>query len=131
MPKKPAGTAKQGLSGAALVMPCKAWENAAGQKESTARLSHLPPGISFSDAVGEPIYYDTGRQLIHYRGFMCQASYNYLHKLSLDPEYETAIDQIYMASAQGEDRGIRRWGILTVGFLIGLAATWAGWLWLH
>ena len=71
------------------------------------------------------------RALLRYRGFMCQASYNYLHKLSHDPEYETAIDQLYMGSALGDRRGSWRWAVLLAVALIVAAGIWVLWHWLH
>jgi len=127
--KKPNATAKQSVNEAALTIPCQAWQNAAGQHETAARLRQLPPGLSFGDDVGEPMYYDAARQVLRYRGFMCQASYNYLHRLSLDPEYECAIDHLYMGSAQGGTGRDWRW---IVGTAIGLSAAallLAFWLW--
>jgi hypothetical protein len=62
---------------------------------------------------------------------MCQASYNYLHKLSLDPEYEAAIDQLYMANAAENDRRTLHGVILGVVLLVIAAVVWAVWLWLR
>ena len=131
MPLKHTDSAKLTVSATDQATPSQAWQNAAGQKETTARLHHLPAGVSFDDAVGEPIYYDPGRYLLLYRGFMCQASYNYLHKLSLDPEYEAAIDQLYMASAAESDGRTLRGVVLSVVLLAVLAVVWAVWFWLR
>jgi hypothetical protein len=128
--KQAADTVKTSLGEAHLAIPSKAWQNAAGQKETAARLRRLPPGLTLGDEVGEPIYFDAARQLLHYRGFMCQASYNYLHKLALDPEYETAIDQLYMASSSAlVDSGRSwRWLLLPILALGALATALAFWL---
>ncbi len=108
----------------ALALPCKTYQNAVDQKEASARLRQLPAGLVFGDEVGEPIYYDAARKVMLYRGFMCQASYNYLHKLSLDPEYEAAIDQLYMASSAALADGGRSWRWLALPILVlGLIAT--------
>lgn len=74
----------------------KAWEAAAGKKETAVRLKRLPPGVTFVD---EPIHYDEARGLLLYRGFMFHPSYLYLHKLAIDAEYQAAIDQLYLGSA--------------------------------
>jgi hypothetical protein len=129
-PAKPSTeTVKTILTDSHLAIPCKAWQNAADQKEVCARLRQLPSGVAFGDEVGEPIYFDAARKLLLYRGFMCQASYNYLHKLSLDPEYEAAVDQIYMASSTALMDGGRRWRwlvlpILALGAIATILAFW-------
>lgn len=127
--KQAADTIKSNL-GEALAIPCKVFQGAADQKEVSARLRQLPAGVAFDDQVGEPIYYDAARKVVLYRGFMCQASYNFLHKLSLDPEYEAAIDQIYMASSSALVEGGRnwRWLVLPVLALGAIATVLAFWL---
>ena len=128
--KQAAETAKHHLGETHVAVPSKAWQNAAGQKEAAARLRRLPPGLSLGDEVGEPIYYDAAHQMLLYRGFMCQASYNFLHKLSLDPEFEAALDQVYMASSSVFTEGGRswRWLLLPILALGAIATALAFWL---
>jgi hypothetical protein len=123
-------TLKQNLPDGALAIPCQAFQTAAGQKETAVPLRRLPPGVTFGDNVGEPIYYDSVRKMLIYRGFMCQASYNYLHRLAItDPEYETAIDQLYLGSAVEGLGHSWRW---LIGTVIAVAAAAGGiWLWMH
>jgi hypothetical protein len=109
--------------------PCKAWQEAAGKKETAARLRRLPPGVTFGDELDEPIFFDAAHQLLCYRGFMFHASYTYLHKLSPDPEYETAIDQLYMASAAANE-GAGHGSLLTVLAIAAVVLTTAAAAWL-
>jgi len=129
--KKPVVTAKQDLGEAAPAIPSKAWQNAAGQKETGVRLGRLPSGLSLGDEVGEPIYYDVARKTLVYRGFMCQASYKYLRKLSLDLDYKTAIDQLYTGSAVDDSPRNWRWVVLAAVALAVAAGAWLVWHWLH
>jgi hypothetical protein len=128
--KQAADTIKANIGAADLAIPCKVFQNALDQKEVSARLRQLPAGVRFDDKIGEPIYFDAARKLLLYRGFMCQASYNYLHKLSLDPEYEAAVDQIYMASSSALQEGGRRWRWLVPPIVIlgAIATALAFWL---
>jgi len=127
--KKSTTPANQNPAVSQAAGPSQAWQNAAGQHETAARLRQLPPGLAFGDNIGEPMYYDAARQLLLYRGFMCQASYNYLHRLSLDPDYETAIDQLYMGSASGGSRRDWRWPTATALVLAAMALLLVFWLW--
>ena len=127
--KQAAETIKTTIAAADLAIPCKVYQSAVDQKEVSARLRQLPAGVKFDDEVGEPMYFDAARKLLLYRGFMCQASYNFLHKLSLDPEYETAIDQLYMASSSALVDGGRRWRwlalpIITLSIIAAALALW-------
>jgi hypothetical protein len=130
--KSSADTVKTNLTDAHLAIPSKTWQNAADQKEVSAKLRRLPAGVTFGDEAGEPIYYDAARKLLLYRGFMCQASYNFLHKQSMDPEYEAAIDQIYMASSSALMDGGRSWRWLILPILaLGAIATVVAFLLRH
>jgi hypothetical protein len=128
--KQAAETIKANIGAADLAIPCKVFQNSVDQKEVCARLRQLPAGVKFDDQIGEPIYFDAARKMLLYRGFMCQASYNYLHKLSLDPEYEAAVDQIYMASSSALQEGGRKWRWLALPILLlgAIATALAFWL---
>jgi len=108
-------------------VPSQAWQSAAGQKETAARLRRLPPGLKLGDELDEPIYFDAARQFLLYRGFMFHASYTFLHKLSGDPEYQTAIDQLFVGSAEDPGRRSRRlWGAVAS---LAAALALVSWLW--
>src|SRR5438128_1455530 len=72
----------------------KTWQEAAGQRETAARLERLPDGLDFPEGFPEPIAYDALRQLLVYRGLMTHDSYAYLRLLSVDPAYLAALDQL-------------------------------------
>jgi hypothetical protein len=84
---------------AGAVATSQTWQKALGGKETTATLAQLPPGVVLGDELGEPIWYDSARQLLAYRGFMCNASYSCLRRLSADAEFLAALEQLYQASA--------------------------------
>jgi len=93
----------------------KTWGEAAGQPETSARLARLPEGLSFPDDFPEPIRYDAQRQRLVYRGFMASASYRFLHELSGDSDYVTALDVLFEASAytlDGPSLAGRVWKLL-------------------
>ncbi len=95
--------------------PNAAWRNALGTKETTAALAELPVGLVFDDALDEPIWYDRGRKLLCYRGFMCSASYVHLRRICEHPAYIAALEQLYLGSAMEEKRPMGR-------MLLGIAA---------
>src|SRR5262245_40928787 len=106
----------------------KTWREAAGQKETVARLERLPPGLTFADDFPEPITYDPQRRLLLYRGFMYHGSYIYLRQLSGDSAYLTALNEVYLTSAY-EPSAHRAWPywlalVLTGALLAGLGAWW-------
>ena len=76
------------------------WANAAGLPEVSARLDRLPNGIPFSDNFPEPIRFDPTRKRLLYRGFMSSVSYRYLHGLSTDPAYVSALDLLFRVPAR-------------------------------
>ncbi len=73
------------------VEPNTAWQKAVGRKLTAARLEQLPAGLHCDDALDEPLWYDEARKLLCYRGFMCNASYVLLRRLSSHPEYIAAL----------------------------------------
>jgi hypothetical protein len=90
----------------------KSWAEAAGLPETSARLGKLPDALRFPPNFPEPIRYDDRRKSLVYRGFMAAASYRFLHGLSTDSDYATALDALYEASAdalEGLDRHHRLW----------------------
>jgi len=108
----------------------KSWAEAAGLPETSARLTRLPPGLNFPDDFPEPIHFDAARKRLIYRGFMASASYRFLHALSADPDYITALDQLYQGSSYAlkPRPGIQRgwlWLILVAGLLALVAVVWA------
>src|SRR5438270_4925787 len=83
--------------------PNAAWHKALGDKQTAAALAELPAGLVFND-FDEPIWYDSARKLLYYRGFMCSASYVHLRRLCERPEYIAALEQLYLGSAEEERR---------------------------
>ena len=77
----------------------KTWTDSEGQKETSVRLDRLPPNLNFPESFPEPITYDSGRKLLKYRGLMFSGSYAYLRKLSTDPVYLAALDQLFIGTA--------------------------------
>jgi hypothetical protein len=106
----------------------KTWREAAGQRETAARLSRLPPGLEFPEDFPEPITYDPARKVLIYRGFMCHGSYQFLHQLAGDPAYVAAIDQLYQGSC-APPRSRIRWGGVAAAFLLALVVLAALWWW--
>ncbi len=107
----------------------KTWAEAAGQPEITARLQSLPPEITFFDEFPEPIRFDPERQRLVYRGFMTSASYRFLHSLSHDSDYITALDYLFQASSYSLNRPrpvAKVWAWL-VGASLVLGATVFAW----
>jgi hypothetical protein len=79
-----------------------AWQKALGGRETAAKLEQLPAGLMLGDDLGEPIWYDPQRRLLVYRGFMCNASYGCLRRLSGDAAYLVALEQLYLGSANDD-----------------------------
>ncbi len=108
----------------------RTWREAAGQRESTVALEHLPPGLHFSETFPEPIAYDAVRKLLLYRGIMSHVSYTYLRQLSIDPAYTTALDQLRDASCQLYGQKTQRsfsrhrWWLLAAALVVGSLLAW-------
>jgi hypothetical protein len=77
----------------------KTWGEAAGLPETSARLARLPEGLNFPESFPEPMRYDEKRKRLVYRGFMASTSYRFLHGLSTDSDYVTALDELFESSA--------------------------------
>jgi hypothetical protein len=77
----------------------KTWDEAAGLPETAVPLPHLPQGLSIPETLPEPIRYDAERKLLLYRGFMCSASFAFLHALSADTAFLAALDTLYQATS--------------------------------
>jgi hypothetical protein len=107
--------------------PNSVWVKAAGKKETSVPLQRLPPGLDLSAGVDEPIHFDAARRLLLYRGFMCHGSYLYLRKLSSDLDYLTALDVLYVRTAN-QSSGRKRSSVL-LGAAGAVVALLAGGLW--
>jgi hypothetical protein len=112
------------------VEPNTAWQQAPDRKLTAARLAQLPTGLAF-DHVDEPIWYDEARKLLCYRGFMCNASYVLLRRLSDHPAYIAALEQLYLGSAAEEGGSPMRWVWKLAAPLAVAGAVAGAWLWLH
>jgi hypothetical protein len=110
----------------------KTWHEAAGKRETTAKLERLPPGLDFPEGFPEPMTYDALRQLLIYRGLMTHDSYAYLRLLSIDPAYLAALDQLRETTCQlyaqpalpHFGRRTWLWLLVTVLLLFSLVAWW-------
>lgn len=107
----------------------KTWSQAAGEKETAARLDGLPVGLAFPPDFPEPIAYDPARRVLSYRGFMCHRTYQSLHELSGDAAYVAALDQLYQGSSYTTDapdsrRRIGRWLAAGAAAALALAGLW-------
>src|SRR4051794_19760105 len=88
--------------------PNAAWHKALGTKQTAVPLAEVPMGLVFSDDLDEPIWYDSARKLLCYRGFMCSASYVLLRRICDHPTYITALEALYLGSAEDEPRPMGR-----------------------
>ena len=77
----------------------KTWDEAAGLPETFVPLACLPGKLTISANFPEPIHYDAERKRLVYRGFMCSASYTFLHGLSTEPAYVAALDALFQATS--------------------------------
>ena len=110
----------------------KTWPEAAGQRETAAKLERLPPGLDFPEGFPEPIAYDALRQLLVYRGLMTHDSYSYLRLLSIDPAYLAALDHLRETTCRLHaqpalppfSRRRWRWLLVAVLLLLSLVAWW-------
>ena len=103
-----------------------AWQAAASERETLVPLGRLPEGVVFADGFAEPIRYDTTRRALIYRGLMLSASYADLRRVSHDPAYLTALDELYIATALPAG-GTARWPLWLALALLGAAALAGGW----
>ena len=105
----------------------KTWREAEGQKETRVRLDRLPPTLTFPENFPEPITYDPARQQLMYRGLMFSGSYAYLRKMSTDPAYLAALDQLFIGTSCNPSK-TGRW-LLMVSALAGVALAAAAVWW--
>jgi hypothetical protein len=111
--------------------PNTAWQKAAGSKETAAPLRELPVALSFDDTLDEPIWYDSARKMLRYRGFMCSASYVHLRRICCEPAFVAALEQLYLGSAMDEAKPIGRMVLriaAPLAALLAIAGTMALWL---
>ena len=95
----------------------KTWREAEGQKETAVRLDYLPAPLAFPETFPEPISYDPARKLLKYRGLMFSGSYTYLRKLSTDPAYLAALDQLFIGTSCPAS-GAGRWLLVVAGVIV-------------
>jgi hypothetical protein len=102
----------------------------ASQRETAVTLDHLPPGLDFPADYPEPIRFDPDHHRLVYLGVMLNASYTHLRRLSHDPAYLAAVDDLYVLSALPvRSAGGWGWWLLLALALAGVAL--AGALWWH
>lgn len=77
----------------------RTWDACAGLHEAEAPLAHLDGRVVFGDDYPEPIRYDADRRKLCYRGFMPHASYVKLAALCDEREYQTALEQVFVATS--------------------------------
>jgi hypothetical protein len=105
-----------------LLAPNTAWQQALGSQEIAVHLERLPAGLVLDESLDEPLWYDSARKLLCYRGFMCSASYTHLRRLSHDAAYLIALEKLYLGSSveQTPRRRIGLW--VAIGLTVALAA---------
>jgi hypothetical protein len=79
----------------------RTWDACAGLHEAEAPLAHLDGRVVFGDDYPEPIRYDAERKKLRYRGFMSHSSYVKLAALCDEREYQTALEQVFVATSPG------------------------------
>src|SRR5262245_12290244 len=102
------------------------WQEAEGQREACVRLDRLPPNLNFPDGFPEPITYDPARKQLKYRGLMFSGSYTYLRKLSADPAYLAALDQLFIATS-APARSTGRWFLVVAALAAVALAVFSAW----
>jgi len=116
---------------ATVAEPTSAWQRALGNRETVTPLAELPAGLVFDEALDEPIWYDAVRKQLRYRGFMCNASYVQLRRLSDHPAYIAALEQLYLGSAEEPSGSLGR-TLLKIGapltVLVAVAGALVFWL---
>jgi hypothetical protein len=103
----------------------KTWADAAGQREVSARLDHLPEGLAFGEDFPEPIRFDPASKQLVYRGFMSYGSFHYLWQFHSDPAYGRALDELFTLSSGPRETRRSRWPLaafIAVAAVIAAAA---------
>lgn len=77
----------------------RTWDSCAGLHEAETPLAQLDGRIAFGDDYPEPIRYDDRRRKLCYRGFMSHSSYVKLAALCDEREYQTALEQVFVATS--------------------------------
>jgi len=86
--------------------------------EYSVSLKKIPDGLSFPLRLQERVSLDREKGRLTYRGFMTKCTYDELAKLSDDPEYRRALEQLFvltsaeMSAAQPQRRGV--WAAMAV-----------------
>ncbi|HHT9152817.1 MAG TPA: hypothetical protein ACFYEM_04700 [Candidatus Hypogeohydataceae bacterium YC40] len=68
-------------------------------KEYSVTLKNLPEGIQFPNSLGDKLRYDSGKQLLIFKGVMSEIERKKLLQLSEDNDYKTAIRAISFRSS--------------------------------
>ena len=102
----------------------KTWDQAQGDRQTTAHLEALPSSLQFDDDFPEPIRYDVARRILIYRGFMSYGSFQYLQQLHSDSGYARALDELFRKSGGTIESPKRawRWPVLLAAIGAALAA---------
>jgi hypothetical protein len=102
----------------------KSWDQAQGDRETSARLAALPSSLQFDDDFPEPIRYDPARRMLIYRGFMSYGSFQYLQQLHSDSDYARALDELFRCSSGvvNPPKRTRWWPVLLAAIGAALAA---------
>jgi hypothetical protein len=108
----------------------KTWGEAEGLKETSVLLERLPSELRFPEDFPEPITYDAVRKQLKYRGLMFSGSYAYLRKLSNDPAYLTALDQLFIGTSTTNAPG-GRWTLAIVAVVTAALAVFGAWWYLR
>jgi hypothetical protein len=111
----------------------KTFQEALGLREVAVPLVRLPDAVAFAADFPEPIAFDPDRRLLKYRGPMYHSSYVFLRAQSSDPEYDRALEQLFVATAAPDRPATSRWWIIagSVAAIVGLAVLAVLVLWLR
>ncbi|MBI3467367.1 MAG: hypothetical protein HY000_30530 [Planctomycetes bacterium] len=66
-------------------------------REARAYLERLPEGLEFPTDLRARISFDADRRDLVFRGFMSDADYSSLQRLSNDQQYRRALNQLYQS----------------------------------
>ena len=102
----------------------KTWDQAQGDRQTSAPLEALPSSLQFDDDFPEPIRYDLARRILIYRGFMSYGSFQYLQQLHSDSGYARALDELFRKSGGIEEppKRVWQWPVLLAAIGAALAA---------
>jgi hypothetical protein len=85
-------------------------------REHSVRLDQLPEGVVFPPELKDRVFYDATKKRLVFRGFMTKAEHDRLSQLSHDLQYVRALEQLFVAAANGSN-GLR-WTIVMMAAIV-------------